>query len=141
MPHNPILRLKRAYLATRKAMDESLADYNLTAAQFDILLYLWEQDGETQRAIQEYLGVTSGTLSGLVDSLVAAGYLEQRLNEADTRVKQLFLTPRAWKLREELDGVSQQFFSQFFDGFSPTEAALLIEWLGRVAANMGGKEA
>jgi DNA-binding MarR family transcriptional regulator len=134
--HNPILRLKRAYLATRKAVDDALVDYDLTAAQFDILLYLWETDGETQRVIQEYLGITSGSLSGLVDSLVAAGYVEQRLNEADTRVKQLFLTPKAQALRTEMDALSQRFFQQFFAGFSAPESALMVEWLGRIAANM-----
>lgn len=137
MTHNPILTLKRAYLSTRKALDDALLPYHLTAAQLDILLYLWEHDGLEQRALQDCLGITSGTLTGLVDSLSSAGYVERRLNPDDARVKQLFLMEKGQTLRNELEDMAKAFFGKFFAGFSQTEASLLREWLERLAKNMG----
>lgn len=134
---NPILQLKRAYLTSRLAMDEALAEFSLTTAQLDILLYLWERDGLEQRALQDCLGITSGTLTGLVDSLVEAGYVERRLSDEDSRVKQLFLTAKGAAFRNDSEDVARAFFTRFFSGFTRTESALLLEWLGRIAVNMG----
>lgn len=134
---NPILQLKRAHLSTRQAMDEALAPFGLTTAQLDILIYLWERDGLEQRALQNCLGITSGALTGLVDSLAEAGFVERRLNREDARVKQIFLTPKGVAFQTDSEQVARAFFARFFNGFTPTESALLVEWLGQIASNMG----
>ena len=134
---NPLFVLKRAYLATRKAVDDTLAPYDLTSSQFDVMLYLWRQDGQEQRALQECLGITSASLTGIIDGLVERGFVERRLNRDDSRVKQLFLTDEGRALREQLRDATQMFLGQMFEGFSSAESALLMQWLRKVAVNMG----
>lgn len=133
----PIFWLKRAYLATRKALDEELAPYGLTAAQYDVLMMLWKNDGQEQRAIQECLGISAATLTGLVDALVNSGFIERRIHLDDARVKRLYLSQTGRDLEHESTTVGQPFKQRFLDGFSPTEAALLGDWLQRLAQNMG----
>jgi DNA-binding MarR family transcriptional regulator len=136
-PPNPVFWLKRAYLSTRKHLDESLQKDGLTAAQLEVMMYLWEEDGMEHRVLQEHLGVSSPTLTSIVDVLVQKGYVERRINPNDSRVKQLFLTEKGQSLSQERQPSGQHFIHEMMAGFSAGEATLFIEWLQRVAKNMG----
>ena len=129
--------LKRAYLATRKYLDDDLMKYGLTASQLDVLMYLWHDDGMEHRLLQERLGVTSPTLTSIIDVMVERGYVERRMSPDDARVKQLFVTHKGWQLSEQLAEVRDRFSTQMLATFSPREAALFVEWLQQVAQNMG----
>ncbi len=54
----------------RNAVDEELHTHGLTGAQFEVLRQLWEHDRLELRSLQERLGNTSQTLTGIVDGLV-----------------------------------------------------------------------
>jgi DNA-binding MarR family transcriptional regulator len=136
-PPNPVFWLKRAYLSTRKHLDESLQKDGLTAAQLEVMMYLWEEDGMEHRVLQEHLGISSPTLTSIVDVLVQKGYVERRISPNDSRVKQLFLTEKGQSLSQERHPSGQRFIREMMAGFSSGEATLFIEWLQRVAKNMG----
>jgi DNA-binding MarR family transcriptional regulator len=135
--HNPIFLLKRLHLATRKAFDEVLAKHGLTAAQFEILQHVWRQDGLEQRILQERLGITSATLTGIVDGLVDRQLLTRRLSPEDARVKQLFLTDKGVALDTQVKAVLGHVQERLLEGFSSAEIALLQDWMQRMIANMG----
>lgn len=111
----------------------------MTAAQLEVLMYLWEEDGMEHRVLQEHLGVSSPTLTSVIDVMVQRGYVERRISPEDARVKQVFLTEkgRSLSLSPERQAAGQRFLKEMMEGFSPGEAALFIEWLQRVARNMG----
>lgn len=134
---NPLHWLRRAHLAMRKALDEGLTEYGLSAAQLDVLGHLWGEDGLEQRELQERLGITSATLTGIVDGLVQRQYVERRLSPDDARVKQLFLLKRGRARRDELRAGAREFRKRGLAGFSPEEEAQLEALLRRVAANYG----
>jgi DNA-binding MarR family transcriptional regulator len=133
---HPTLCVKQAYLAMRRCMDESLAPFGLTAAQFDVIQHLLEHDGLEHRVLQEHLAVSSPTLTTIVDGLVARGFVERRLSPEDARVKQLFLTSAAHQLHSQLDEAGRQFQALMFADFSPHEVGLFLHWLNRLTANL-----
>ncbi len=132
--------IKRAYLAANKAADEELARRQLTMSQLEVLLHLWQQDGLEQRHLQEYLGISSSTLTGIIDVLVDHGRVERRVSAEDARVKQLFLTQTGRALLAEAQAVRQRVNARLLQGFSASEAALLSDWLRRIMGNMGDHE-
>jgi MarR family transcriptional regulator, transcriptional regulator for hemolysin len=136
-PPNPVFWLKRAYLSTRKHLDDSLQKDGLTAAQLEVLMYLWEENGMEHRVLQEHLGVSSPTLTSVIDVMVQRGYVERRTSAEDSRVKQLFLTEKGQSLSQERQSSGQRFIKEMMSGFSEGESILFIEWLQRVARNMG----
>ena len=135
--HHPIFLLKRLHLATRKAFDEALTKHGLTAAQFEILQHVWRQDGLEQRTLQERLGITSATLTGIVDGLVDRQLLIRRPSPEDARVKQLFLTDKGLALDTQVKAVLENVQERLLEGFSLAEIALLQDWMQRMIANMG----
>lgn len=136
-PPNPLFWLKRAYLSTRKYLDDSLQEDGLTAAQLEVLMYLWEEDGMEHRVLQEHLGVSSPTLTSVLDVMVQRSYVQRRISAEDARVKQVFLTAKGDALRHEMQSLGQRFIKDMMAGFSEGEAALFLEWLQQVARNMG----
>ncbi len=128
--------IKRVHLATRRAYDEAFAAHRLTGPQANVLRFVWLQDGIEQRELQERVGVTGATLTGIIDGLVERELVERRLSPEDARVKQLFLTERGRAVSDELSGILARLHAQLVRGFSAAEQALLRDWLQRMAANM-----
>ncbi|HJZ49572.1 MAG TPA: MarR family transcriptional regulator [Roseiflexaceae bacterium] len=135
---NPMFWLRRASLAMRKAVDDELHAHGLTGAQFEVLRQLWEHDRLELRSLQERLGITSPTLTGIVDGLVGRGLVERHLSLEDARVKQLCLTSPGRSLNDQICVAIERAHARLLAGFSPAEASLLKDWLQRIVANAGG---
>lgn len=134
---SPIFWLRRAYLGVRKDLDIKFGNHQVTSAQFEVLRQLWREDGQEQRKLQPLLSVRSATLSRIIDGLVEKGLVERRSHGGDGRVKRLYLTEAAQAEREELARITAEVQARLLRGFSDAEAALLKEWLKRMAENMG----
>ncbi len=134
---SPLFWLRRAVLAMRKAIDEELHSHDLSGAQFEVLRHLWQQDQQEQRTLQERLGVTPPTLTGIVDCLVERDLVARQASAEDARVKVLSLTSAGQSIEGELGAAMERVQERLLAGFSPSEAALLKDWLRRMAANMG----
>jgi DNA-binding MarR family transcriptional regulator len=137
---NPIFWLRRASLAMRKAVDEELHAHGLTGAQFEVLRQLWEHDRLELRSLQERLGITSPTLTGIVDGMVGRGLVKREVSLEDARVKQLCLTAHGQSLNEQIYEAIEQAHARLLAGFTPAEATLLKDWLQRIVANAGGSD-
>jgi MarR family transcriptional regulator for hemolysin len=136
LPH-VVFWLKHAHLGVRKLLDETLAEYGLSAAQMEVLGPIaCSSNGIEHRALLDLLGVTSPTLTNLVDGLVERGLIERRIGSEDARVKLLHVTRKGQKLWEKLDGLAETFTERLLSGFSPGEVALLTELLKRLAQNV-----
>jgi len=134
---NPIFWLRRASLAMRKVVDDELHSHGLTGAQFEVLRQLWQHDRLEMRTLQQRLGITSPTLTGIVDGLVGRDMVERRLSPEDARVRQLFLTPQGQSMHEAICTAIELAHLRLLAGFSPAEATLLKDWLQRIVANAG----
>ena len=129
--------LKRAYLATRKALDEGLVEHHLTGSQFEVLRQVLQQDGIEQRALQERLQIASATLTGLVDGLVTRGLVRREVTSGDARVKALYATEAGHAINEAIGQKAALVEAQLLGGFTPAERSLLREWLQRMTENLG----
>jgi MarR family transcriptional regulator, organic hydroperoxide resistance regulator len=73
-------------------MTQTLKPLGLSIPQFDVLSTLTEQEGLSQSDLAARLYVTKGNVSGLIDRLVDAGYVERHASPADRRSHSLRLT-------------------------------------------------
>jgi MarR family transcriptional regulator, organic hydroperoxide resistance regulator len=73
-------------------MTQTLKPLGLSIPQFDVLSTLTEQEGLSQSDLAARLYVTKGNVSGLIDRLVDAGYVERHASLADRRSHSLRLT-------------------------------------------------
>jgi DNA-binding MarR family transcriptional regulator len=91
--HTVFFDLKRAYHSTLRLTRRLLKRLGLTAARFD-LLYIVEKAGKTmmQCELRRVLGVTAPTVSRMLASLEALGWVEREVVDVDRRRRHVSLT-------------------------------------------------
>jgi DNA-binding MarR family transcriptional regulator len=105
------MALGRVAAADQRLRAAAAEDVGLSVADFDAVRYLAEQGPVPAGRIAEAMGITSGAVTGLVDRLERAGWVERARHESDRRqvVVQLAATRRELidadrALRERLIG-------------------------------------
>ena len=76
------------------AVAERLRRIGVCIPQCDILTTLTEQEGVSQQELAKRLDVTKGNISGLLDRLESAGFVERREAAADRRQYSIYLPHR-----------------------------------------------
>ena len=121
-------------------LNNDLACHGLTEGKFYVLVFLFSeeltgQEDPSPSDIAENLGVTRGTITGLLDGLEREGYVERRHDSRDRRALTIQMTDKT---------------RQFFDGFlhtnvlsltqsmplDETEKCTLSGWLTRIESAM-----
>ena len=135
----PVFWLKRTYITMRNAFDDELSDTNLSTSQFEILGYLYHTEGMEQKQLQRCSGVRAATLTGLLDKLEDRQLISREATLPDGRAKSVRLTAQGESLFAQLFDVMHQFEDRMLAGFSAAERGLLVDWLQRMATNLGDK--
>ena len=87
--------------AFNRAYRPFLAGLGLTYPQYLVMLVLWEQDGQSVKAIGERLMLDSGTLTPLLKRLEGNGLILRKRGQEDERQVLVELTEAGQALREK----------------------------------------
>jgi MarR family transcriptional regulator, organic hydroperoxide resistance regulator len=113
-------------------MAQRLKPTGLSIPQFDMLSTLSEQEGLSQSDLANRLYVTKGNVSGLVDRLVEAGFVERRSTPGDRRSHALFLTAAGRTAAESGIRIQREFVGLTLGNLSSEDLAsfdrLLTLW-------------
>jgi DNA-binding MarR family transcriptional regulator len=96
------------YLVNRTArlmaqmFSRRLRSHGVALAQWAILLFLYAEDGRTQRDLARVVAIEPPTVARTIDRMVRDGLVEREPHPRDGRATRIRLTPRALALREQL---------------------------------------
>ncbi len=90
-----------------------LEPLGLTHPQYLVMLALWEDDGQTLRALSNRLRLEPATVSPLVKRLETAGMLRRDRRPGDDRAFALTVTEDGWALRERALDIPGTMLSRF----------------------------
>jgi MarR family transcriptional regulator, organic hydroperoxide resistance regulator len=125
----------KAQQQVTRASREILAPYGVTPVQFAILKVLWERDGLNGAELCARLVLDSATVTGLIDRMVAGGWLERRADPGgDRRMSRVYLTEKGAQLEAPLDAAMDRVNAQFVNALGKDRAANLWRDLGTVAS-------
>lgn len=103
----------------RVALDRALKPLNVTRSQYSILTFLSRRDGMTQTALAADLELTKVAVGGLLERMEAGGFVERRDDEADARVRRVYLTRKGartiQKVRELIDPIEAEMLAPIGD--------------------------
>ena len=128
--------VKRINIAIETYMNECLATTDLTAAQGNVLFYVLEHAGAHSTQIHKQLGISRGTVSGLIKKLREKGYVCFSSCDTDDRQKPILVTEKAKALRDALSGWQQELDGMIFQDFSQEEQAALNLLLQKMLHNI-----
>ncbi len=100
-------------------MTASLARDGLTVARTRVLWLVRAQGPVTQRALADLLEVTPRNVTGLVDGLVAGGFVERSPHPDDRRATLVSLTPHAEQVVDRLAEGHGELGEQLFGSMTP----------------------
>lgn len=81
---------------------EVLRPVDITWTGYVVMWVVWIADGIETRHAAESSAISKATLTGVVKTLEARGWMERRGREDDRRLVELYLTPAGKALMEEL---------------------------------------
>ena len=129
LPDCTIFLLAKAYQKAHGRFKDVLKPYGLTNLQHLVLEGLWFENGQTAAELGKLLIMDKATLSGVLDRMAEAGWIEKRPDPDDRRVVRLFTTPKADKQKPELIALRQEANEELLAGFSLEEQVLLKRML------------
>jgi MarR family 2-MHQ and catechol resistance regulon transcriptional repressor len=123
------LRLLRVSHRLGREMAEQLRAWDLSPAQFDILVQLGTSKGITQHELADHLKVTEGNICQLIGRLEKSGLLTR---SPEGRINRLALTDQGHALLAEAIPAHEAWLSRRFSMLSHGELRQFITLLRRV---------
>jgi MarR family transcriptional regulator, organic hydroperoxide resistance regulator len=79
-----------------------LAPHGVYPGQWGVLLFLWVQDGQTQRELSRQVAIDEASMVRSIDRMERDGLVQRVRNEHDRRQINIFLTEKGRGLRDQL---------------------------------------
>jgi len=124
-----VFMLSKAYQRGHRLVQSRLKPYGLTNLQYVILEMLWARPGASAAELGKELTIDKATLSGVLERMAEAGWLERRPDPDDGRMTRLYASNRAGEHQEELTSLRQEANQELLEGFNPEERVLLRRFL------------
>lgn len=128
--------------ALTRELDQKSEELGLTSAQGMFLHRIWIGQEKLKvpvyaKDLEDFFDIKHSTVSGILQRLEAAGYLEFCPSPADRRCKSIHLTPKALEAHAQLETHILQINARLVDNMSPEDAEKFRELLQIAAKNMG----
>ncbi|MCM3039743.1 MarR family transcriptional regulator [Paenibacillus motobuensis] len=132
------LRLVKFTNQSNQMSNDFLKRFNLTTAQFDVLMQIRTYQPLTQMELAERVTVTQGGISRMLVRLENEGYIERK---CDWKTKTISLTEKGERILNQAMPEQLEFQSSFFDeALTEDEQKTLYKLMTKVHKNSQKKE-
>ena len=117
-----VFRLNNALI---KQKNRHMSNYNLTAIQADVLMYVLnnhESREINQLDVQAVFKLTNPTVSGIIDRLEEKEFIKRVRSEKDARYRRLVPLPKGEVLRDQLRSSASEAEKAIVADMTPEEA-------------------
>src|SRR5215813_8228576 len=123
-----------------RQFSERLAPLGLEPRHAGLLFRLAANEGQSQQAIGELLGLNPTRMVFLVDELQQRGLVERRRNTADRRSYALYLTPQGRDMLRQIQASGSRHQDETGASLTQAERIQLASLLRRLATEQGISE-
>jgi DNA-binding MarR family transcriptional regulator len=123
---------RRFQLLCATMVAEALSGEEVVQLEYGTLVCLEIEPGVDQRRLAEAMGIDPSNASLIVDRLHSKGLIERRINGADRRARELYLTPKGKALWRRLRPKTRAANERVLAPLAPQERELLLDLLIRV---------
>lgn len=127
--------LGRVKMAMGDAIDRALAPFDISAAQFVILVALATREGDSASGLCKGMSYDPGAMTRMIDRLEQKGLIRRTDDPDDRRRVGLELTAEGKAVYPRLKAAVMSVQNQFLRGFSKSEVRELEHLLQRMLAN------
>ena len=132
VPDCMVFLLGKAYQKAHALFKNQLVSYGLTNLQHLVLEALWYSQGLTAAQLGKFLILDKATLSGVLDRMVAGGWIIKKPHPQDRRTYSIYTSQKADRLKENLIQERIKANEQILRSFSLEEKLLFKRLLNDV---------
>ncbi|CAN5156607.1 hypothetical protein BH20ACI2_BH20ACI2_25320 [soil metagenome] len=125
-------RLAKVTTAFRNSIERHMSRIGLHGGQIFLLLELWKQDGLRQIDLANRLGLAAPTVNKMLKGLIEINLITMARQDDDARSTRIYLTPLAYKMREEVEEQWLELEQDSLSALTETERLVLFELLGKL---------
>ena len=131
------LLLHDAARAVRKRFEARAQTYDLTSAQWRMLLRVCKTEGGAQQShFADLLEIEPISVSRLLDRMEAQGWVTRASDPNDRRVRLVFPTAKALEAFSKFKPIADAVYAEALNGWSADQRALVLAALGSIVANL-----
>ncbi len=123
--------------AMRRGMEAELANEGITLRQWEVLAWLTIENGMSQSALADRLGIEAPTLAGILDRMERDGWVERQACTHDRRKKRLRATAKADAVWQRMAECAYRMRAKATAGISADELQQLKSVCERIRTNLG----
>lgn len=128
--------VRDANRAFQRLLERRISGFGLKRGQWYFLRVLWAEDGLSQRELSERVGTMEPTTVIALRSMERAGLIRRVRSTRDKRKAQVWLTPKAKRMRDELLSVARGITDEAEHGIGRTELARFRRVIAQMTANV-----
>ncbi|BBF43708.1 transcriptional regulator, MarR family [Lachnospiraceae bacterium KM106-2] len=103
MKENPGRLISILYRKSQMFWCQLLKEYEVSAAEYPVLMILYRQDGRTQENVVSELAIDKSAITRVVKSLEEKGFIERKKDEVDKRCNRIYLTEKGHLLKKPIE--------------------------------------
>ncbi|HEV2235438.1 MAG TPA: MarR family transcriptional regulator [Ktedonobacterales bacterium] len=115
-----------------------LSEYGVHLGQWGVLMFLWVQDGQTQRELSRQVAIDDASMVRAIDRMERDGLVRRQRNAQDRRQSNVFLTERGRSLRDQLIPCATSGNALATQGLTEAEVAQFTALSRRMIAALEG---
>jgi DNA-binding MarR family transcriptional regulator len=129
-------QVRKCHRAFDRVLNAYLAREGLTSGFWYFLRALWQENGATQKRLSQLNNVTEPTTVTTLNAMTRIGLVRRVRNTADKRKLNVFLTPRAQDLKDQLMPYAFRINEVAAAGIAAEELAVTLSVLRRMSENL-----
>ena len=134
--YNFVRNVKRLYLLMSRHIEEELKIHGLARSQFQVMHYVHEERGLTQKVLQQKMKVEPATLTVIIDGLEKKDLLKRTESKTDKRVNILLLTEKGTTLRESIPSLHEIIEKRMFQGIAMNDQKVIKNFIDQMIKNL-----
>jgi DNA-binding MarR family transcriptional regulator len=128
--------VRDANRAFQRLLERRIAPYRVARGQWYFLRVLWGEDGLSQRELSARVGTMEPTTVIALRSMEKSGLIRRVRSRDDKRRSQVWLTPKAQRLRDELLALAHSITDAAEHGISRADLALFRRVIRQMTVNL-----
>ena len=128
--------VRQTHRAFTRALQARIAPHGVSIGMWFFLRALWQEDGVSQRALSQRVGMMEPTTASALTNMERKGLVRRVRNRSDRRIVNVFLTERGRALRRELLPLAAEVNEAALRGLSVNEVAHLRALLTKLRTRL-----
>ena len=121
----------------QRVLELRVASSGIKRGQWYFLRVLWDEDGLSQRELSARVGTKEPTATMALRTMEKSGFIRRVRSKEDGRRAQVWLTPKAKRMRDKMLLVVQNITQDAERGIGKADLAVFRRVASRMIANLG----